>query len=268
MDWSKTKSIFIGIFLILNIFLYSQYLDRYTEARKMEVPGEKNIEARLKEDNISYITLPNNVETASYISGKVRNFIAAEMPSIPNQSVQIEKGSKLLVTLDQPVKLKSVDKEALTEFLQMNVYEGASYMLWDVDLEKREAMFFQRVNDRTLYYNENGFVKVYWDAEGQVYQYEQTMLENLGELDQQENIMPPLQIISILYAKNLLKSDARITSMKLGYYTLVQFTQTQVFAPTWEVRVRTADDKEEEYFVNAVEGKVIDLQIETIDVEE
>ena len=150
----------------------------------------------------------------------------------------------------------------------MNVYEGASYLLWDVDLEQREAMFFQRVNDRTLYYNENGFVKVYWDAEGQVYQYEQTMLENLGELDQQENIMPPLQIISILYAKNLLKSDARITSMKLGYYTLVQFTQTQVFAPTWEVRVRTADDKEEEYFVNAVEGKVIDLQIETIDIEE
>lgn len=235
----------------------------------MEVPGEKNIEARLKEDNISYITLPNNVETAPYISGKVKNFQSEKMPSIANQTVQIEKESKLLVTLDQPVKLKSVeDKEALTEFLAMNVYEGASYMLWDIDLEKREAVFFQRVNDRTLYYNDSGFVKIYWDAENYVYQYEQTMLEKLEELDQQETIMSPLQIIQILYAKNLLKADARITGMKLGYYTLVQFTQKQVFAPTWEVRVRAADGTEEEYFVNAVEGKVIDLQIETIDVEE
>ena len=118
MDWSKTKSIFICIFLILNIFLYWQYLNRYTESKKMEVPGEKNIEARLKEDNISYITLPNNIETAPYISGKVKNFQSEKMPSFANQTVLIEKESKLLVTLDQPVKLKSVeDKEALTEFL-------------------------------------------------------------------------------------------------------------------------------------------------------
>ena len=48
--------------------------------------------------------------------------------------------------------------------------------------------------------------------------------------------------------------------MKLGYSTLIQVTQTQVFAPTWEVRVQVADGKEEQYFVNAVEGKVIDIQ--------
>lgn len=48
MDWNRTKSIFIFVFLILNIFLYTLYVNRYNEAKDIEVPGEKTIEARLK----------------------------------------------------------------------------------------------------------------------------------------------------------------------------------------------------------------------------
>ena len=57
MDWNKTKSIFIGVFLILNIFLYSQYLKSYNESKQLsEGLGEKTkIEAGLKEENITYI---------------------------------------------------------------------------------------------------------------------------------------------------------------------------------------------------------------------
>ena len=56
--------------------------------------------------------------------------------------------------------------------------------------------------------------------------------------------------------------------MKLGYSTLFQFTQTQVFAPTWEVRVQTQEGTSEEFFVNAVEGKVVDMQLDVKAVEE
>ena len=60
-------------------------------------------------------------------------------------------------------------------------------------------------------------------------------------------------------AKNLLKPNSQITSMKLGYSTLVQLTQKQVFAPTWEVRVKSPDGTEE-FFINAFEGKVIEFK--------
>lgn len=56
--------------------------------------------------------------------------------------------------------------------------------------------------------------------------------------------------------------------MKLGYSTLVQLTQTQVFVPTWDIRVETEDDNQEEYFVDAVEGKVIDVNLDMVNVEE
>lgn len=273
MDWNKTKSIFIFVFLILNIFLYSQYLGSKNEEKKLEVIGETTkIEAQLKEENISYIALPNNVESASYLSGKVKQFTKAEVPTIGNPNILIENETKLYATYPTPVKLPTGSgSERFLPFMQNYVDEGASYTLWQVNEEERYAIFFQRVNDRTLYYNVGAVVKLYWNTDGDVYGYEQTMLEKTEELEQKETILSPIQVIQILYSKNLLKPDSRISSMKLGYSTLVQLTQTQVFAPTWEVHVKTKDNNEEQYFVNAVEGKVIDIEqgfVEINDVDE
>jgi len=56
--------------------------------------------------------------------------------------------------------------------------------------------------------------------------------------------------------------------MKLGYSTLVKLTRTQVLVPTWEVQVKLSDGTKEEYFVNAVEGKVIEIQEDKQESEE
>lgn len=272
MDWSKSKSIFIAVFLILDIFLYTLYLDRHTEAQQYKVLGEKDIEARLKDDNITYHALPMNIEPASYISARVSKFKAEDLQLQNFQNVSIENDSKLLVTMEEPVKLRNInDKTSFTEFVQMNVPNGAFYTLWEVDTENKTATFFQQVNDRTVYYNINGVVTIYWNEEEEVVMYEQTMLENIEAYEEKENLLPPIQVIQALYAKGLLKPDSRIVQMNLGYSTLVQLTQAQVFVPTWEVRVETADGMIEEYFVNAVEGKVIDVKIDltnVVDVEE
>ena len=87
-------------------------------------------------------------------------------------------------------------------------------------------------------------------------------------MEQQESILPPLQIFQALYSKGLLKPDSRIMQMKLGYSTLVYLTKTQVLVPTWEVRVKLPDGEIEEYFVNAVEGKVIEIQEDKQEAEE
>ena len=269
MDWSRSKSIFIFVFLILDLFLYSLYLNRHTEAEKVEILGEETIEAKLRNDNITYVALPNNIDTAAYLSGKVKNFEEASLPPNRNQKVKVENENKLVVTLDKPVKLRNLDDEAsYKEFLQSNVSEGASYVLWEIDHENRVATFFQRINERTIYYNINGIVTIYWNEQGEVYLYEQTMLEGLEENEKKENLLSPLQVIQTLYAKQLLKPNSRITQMKLGYSTLVQLTQTQVFVPTWDIRVETEDDNQEEYFVDAVEGKVIDVNLDMVNVEE
>ncbi|KYG89839.1 two-component system regulatory protein YycI [Metasolibacillus sp. FSL H7-0170] len=268
MDWNKTKSIFIFVFLILNIFLYSQYVKNYKENQNVEVLGEKNIEAKLKDDNITYAALPNNVEKAAYISGKVKLFNTSDALQGINEMYRVEDEDTLIVTFQKPIKLRNMEQSGFQEFIQQYINAGASYTLWDINREEGTAIYFQRMNDRTLYYSLKGLVKVYFTEQGEVYKYEQTMLEQLGELEQQKNLLPPIQIIQVLYARNFIKPNSHITSMKLGYSTLFQFTQTQVFAPTWEVRVQTQEGTSEEFFVNAVEGKVVDMQLDVKAVEE
>lgn len=266
MDWSKSKSIFIVVFLILNIFLYTQYINVYKQGQEVEVLGEKTIESNLKEDNITYVTLPTDIEKVSYISGKVRNFEEDELPSSNIVNYDILDDHFVEGTVINPVKLNdSSDEKEFKEFVNLNVYEGAKYKFWRINEEEKYALFFQNVEDRALYYNSSGYLKVYWNDNQEIFKYEQTMLDKIEELEQEENAFPPIQVLQALYSKNLLKSDSRITGIKLGYSTLVQLTQTQVFAPTWEVTVRNADGETEEYFVNAVEGKVIELSVTSME---
>ena len=96
MDWSKSKSIFIVVFLILNIFLYTQYVDVYTQSQKVEVLSKKTTEAMLKEDNITYITLQDTVEKVSYLSGNKRNFKENEVPLSNSIEIKVVEESELV----------------------------------------------------------------------------------------------------------------------------------------------------------------------------
>lgn len=271
MDWNRTKTIFIWVFLILDIFLYTQYLDSYNEGDKIEVLGEgkTKIESQLKEDNITYSALPTNHETAFYYSGQIKKFEPSEVPYFANQQATIENKNKLYVKMVKPVKLQeNASRDKYTEFVYGFVHNGDSYTLWDVDEEKREAIFFQKVNGLTLYYNMRGYVKIYWNEDGRVNAYEQTMLENHEKLEKRKSLMTPLQVLQILDSKNLLKPDSQILKMNLGYSTIVQLTETQVFAPTWEIRIRLEDKSEQVHFVNAVDGKIVDIQNDLTEIVE
>lgn len=260
MDWNKTKTIFIVVFLILNVFLYYQYLSSYNEAQKVELLIEKKIDAMLQDDNIKYSDLPNVIKTAPYISTKVKTFTKEDLPESSNQSGKIIENNKFQITFKKPIYLGlSVTKDRLNEFSKQYIPSNDAYILWEINSEEKYALFFQRVNDKTFYYNVNGYIKLYWNDNNEVTHYEQTMLEKIEALEQQEIILQPLEVLEVLYARNLLKPNSTVTTMNLGYSTFVQITETQVFTPTWEVRVKLEDGKEEILFINAVAGKVIEF---------
>ena len=52
----------------------------------------------------------------------------------------------------------------------------------------------------------------------------------------------PIEAINTLYSRDYLKKDSTVTNISLGYSTLIQLTKTQVFAPTWRVRVELEDE--------------------------
>ncbi|MFC7687752.1 two-component system regulatory protein YycI [Ureibacillus sp. GCM10028918] len=259
MDWSKSKSIFIVVFLILDVFLYSLFLNRHTESQLVqnESWGERNIEDRLKDDNITYGMLPTNIVKAAYISGKAKNFEDEELSLENAEDIKIDK-NKLVVTLEEPFEIKNLDEEtSYNEFLKLNVYNGTSYTLWQIDKENRNATFFQTMNSRILYYIKNGSVTVHWNDQNEIIRYEQTLLEDLEANEEEKTLTTPLNAITLLYNKGLLESNSKITQVNLGYSTLLQLQQ--VLVPTWEIRVETENEEVKEYFVNAVEGVILNL---------
>ena len=259
LDWNKTKSIFIVVFLILNVFLYHQYLTGYNEAQRVELLSEKKIESILNDENITYKDLPQDIYEAPYISAKVKNYTLDELPAKQSVSYKLVTESQMQAIIGTSVSLgQDITSLKLNEFVEQFVYNGSQFKLWEIDEESRVATFFQVVNNQTLYYNVNGYVKIYWNDKQEIFMYEQAMLEKVEPLEQKEKIVAPIQVIDELYTENLLTAGSEIVSMKLGYSSLVQLTQTQLFTPTWEVRVK-ADGEEQIFFVNAVDSKVIEF---------
>lgn len=270
MDWNKTKTIFIIVFSILNVFLYTLYVNRHTESKEIEPLSEASVADRLQADNIQYESLDKTVEPESYVAGNVRIFKNETMEPRENQTFEIiEDGSKLLATFKSPVAISNVkDAASFEDFAVEQIDNGSLYKLWKIDKEARKAVLFQTVKDRFIYFNSGGTLTIYWNEESEIIRYEQTQFVELEDFPETVELLPEEEAVNALYSRRVLQPNSTIVDLALGFSTLVQFTESQVFAPTWRVRVELEDGSEEDYFLNAVEGKIIEFENEPKEIEE
>lgn len=262
MDWSRTKSIFIIVFSILNIFLYSLYLERYKEAENLSTLAEPAVDERLEGDKITY---PADLQTdpgeEPYISG-TRKVLTKEDVPVEDTRVAVVDEYLLNVAFNEPIQLGDTkDKESLEAFLAANVYEGDEYVLWEVIEEENKAIFFQVIDGKTLYYSDSGRVTLLWNDEDEAVRYEQTLFTDLVENAQSKDLISPKRAIETLYSKGMLKQNTKVTSVNLGYSVYVAVSDdTRMFLPTWRIIVELEDGSTEDYFVNAIKDGVIEFK--------
>lgn len=268
MDWNKTKTIFIIVFSILNVFLYSMYVNSYNEAKKLETLGQINVDDELKASHITIDQLPTDVKKISYISGKTRPFEEADLASYKDKQKFVISTSGLILrsTLITPYSLKEFNEASLNEFVTSHVPLGDEYKLFSIDKEKRIAIFFQTIQNHTIFYNESAYVKVTWNEDEAITGYEQTAFQNLKAFGEKNALIGANQAVKTLFEKGYLPEYARVKSAELGYSTLVPLTETRVLSPTWRIHVELKEKdgtiREADFFVNAnaVDGQVIDMQ--------
>ena len=89
--------------------------------------------------------------------------------------------------------------------------------------------------------------------------YQQTYLEEIGELSKSEKLIQPIKAIETLYRNDVLKPKSTITKVELGYYTLVPLSDVadaaQVLNPAWRFII----DYKESLYVSAFEGKIVEF---------
>lgn len=269
LDWSRTKTIFIIVFSILNIFLYSLYVNRQMGVGNMQVLGKTSVEETMQLENIKYEPIPFTKKEVSYLSANIATFSDDELNQLKksnDQSPLLITKSHLVSHMKSSVMVKSgKNNYNFEEFLDKHVLQGADYMLWEIKEEEQQAVFFQRVKNETIFYSPNALLTIHWNSDGEVTHYEQRLLDDFVSFNHKKDLLSQDDAVATLVTRGYLKPDSTVTHVKSGYSTLAQLAENQVFAPTWNIQVKLKDGTVENYFVNAIEGKVVEFQSELLE---
>ncbi|WP_159439984.1 two-component system regulatory protein YycI [Bacillus sinesaloumensis] len=254
MDWSKTKTLFIITFLVLNIFLGYQ-LAQKRDGSQLDLLKEASIDEKLADEEITYETLPKEPKELSYISGKVKIFTEDDVKSLKNQDVNIGTVGVLKSEFQEPVKLSLTDQVKIQQFLKEHIFEGDKYTMWSVDEEAGVVVFVQKYGDYKVFgqsVNISGVIYLYLNEDKEVISYEQTFIPEFEE-HEMETLITPIETLESLFNNNHLKSGSHVSKVEIGYYPLVPYSESQLLAPTWHFVI---DDKTS-FYVNAIEGQII-----------
>lgn len=268
MDWSRIKTIFIISFLLLNIYLLHEFLKIRTD-NQHEYATNPTLENRLKADKITYVELPKNYVKDTYLTAIPKVFSQEEVTKqegvlLKNQTVTVKNGNYVESVLGTPLKVSDKGSPAeLEAFIKSNVLYGEQYRYWSRNADDQTITYYQQYKGKIFYSNFNGEITFSLNDDNKVVSYKQTYLEKIEELSDEERVLQPIKALETLYENGYLKYGTEIKKVEFGYYTLVHLTTSQVLTPAWHF----VTAEEESLFVNAFDGKVIQLTSEETSLE-
>jgi regulatory protein YycI of two-component signal transduction system YycFG len=253
VDWNKTKTIFIITFLILDLFLAYQLIQKRNSSQ-LDVMTEISIDEKLEAEQITYVELPKEPTKASYISAESKKFSEEELAKLNHQQITLIGDSIIHGVFKKPIPLPDTDGTSLLQqLLQDHIIKSDQYVFWKKDEKTNTLIFFQQFKGRTIFQNEKAKLIIYLNDKNEMVSYEQTLLENIEHVDEEQEILPAIKALEILYRNSVLTSGSHVSKVELGYYTLAPGTASQVLAPTWHIVV----DEKNDFYVNAFEGQII-----------
>ncbi|MEI3604421.1 two-component system regulatory protein YycI [Pseudogracilibacillus sp. SE30717A] len=256
MHWGQIKSLLILSFLILDVYLFMQFLDKKDQADIGILEQQTStIEERLNAEDITFKNLPEQEYEEAFISVQQKMFNKDELSSLKLNELQntyLFNKYFLMSSIKEPIKIEEkASKEEINEIFEELVYYSEEYSYWNWNKELNVLIFFQNKMDRPVYYNQNGLVLLFLNNQNEVTFYTQTMLGDPEPIAEKKKLIKPIRAIETLYQDSELKSGDNISKVNIGFHTRVPFeTGVQVFAPIWKVNV----NNEKDYFVNAIEG--------------
>lgn len=258
MQWSQIKTLLILSFLILNIYLLIQFLEKREQADLGILEHEQSsVEEQLKSESIEFDQLPQEEYEESYISVKPKLFNRDDLDSLNKLKKQnsIIVNKNLIISQFEdtiPVPKDSSHKD-LRKLLEKTVLFEEDYIFWNWNKELNIVIYFQKEGDRPIYYNQNGLLLFFLNDNNEVIFYTQTYLGEAEPREEKRELITPLKAIEILYNQNELDFGDKVTSVNIGFHTRVPLESgVQVFAPIWKLKVNDHKD----YFINAIEGVV------------
>lgn len=266
MDWNKAKMLLILTFLILNVYLAVQLMDRMIDPRivttnadgktvlKERKIDEKKLQPVSKE--IGYLTA--EVDTSS-LAPKIGSTIKDAVTSVKNQSEW-----SVRLTKPYPLETKAM-RDSATAFVQSAAAYGTDYTFWKYDSKHNEMTFVQTYKEQPLYSTPQqsrkddamigpSLLVLQLNDQKEIVSYKQRHLNKVVRQAQDVTLLSASESVIQLSEQGLFPASKRMTSQQLGYFCLVTegTKSVQILPPTWQIEL----NGEELYFVNAIDGGV------------
>ncbi len=222
------------------------------------------VEDLLSAESITYTKQENEVIEAYLLSAQSKQFTQEEVRLLKGQTVEIKNGSILTSELEEPIPLN--EKNTVDDFFdileRVGVLYYEKYDYVTIDNAEGVVTFYQTYKDMPIYRNKSIYAQLlfYFNEDRELYAYEQTLLEDIEEFNDKKELLGYGQAVSTVVNQRLLQPNSDV-KIDLGYHTSVQLESNfHVLTPTYRLIVEhNGQEKDMVYYVNAYEGKILDI---------
>ncbi|QLK85226.1 two-component system regulatory protein YycI [Staphylococcus sp. 17KM0847] len=250
MNWKRAKTLFISVFLLINICLVLVYIEKYNKSQINQTVNDDSVD--FQQENIR---TPKNIPDVSkvkmrLITARSKDF-ESELEKQNDISVSSD-GYTLTREMDETVDVKRDPISHLKPYINHNVYKGNEYQYYDTQGD--EIRYEQTFEGFPIMNNQRATL-TFISKDDKVESYNQSAMQDIrpskGANNHFHKVISAHDALEALYYNQYLKSGQEVTHLRLGYYTVVKETNVQVLQANWEVRVK--DGKQSKtYYVEAV----------------
>ncbi|CAM5798028.1 two-component system regulatory protein YycI [Brevibacillus borstelensis] len=247
MDWSKTKTILIWAFLLLDVFLgYQVYATRggYWQNPEASQSEKWEMDDYLRQHNVTLdAEVPSDTPDMTYLNAEYVGIGALELQGMAGIDATLEKMA-LAARLKPPIAINGqiTPNELLRQIGPRMMYS-----------DQYTADLYQSNQGRLLYWQVYDKVPIFiaplevYLADGSILGYRQTYL-NIRSQGTSRPIISAYKAIRSLVEKQVIHPGERIENVTLGYYGSYD-AEIQGLAPVWRI---IHDGKQ--HFVNGFTG--------------
>ncbi|BAH46887.1 MULTISPECIES: two-component system regulatory protein YycI [Brevibacillus] len=247
MDWSRTKTILIWAFLLLDLFLlYQVYVTRISLWNDKEVAqSEKwNTELYLNQQNITLDTeVPQDTPAMSNLDAEYVGINPISLHEISELQATVEKMA-LAAKLNPPMQIRGqLNPQELLRQIGPRLIYSDQYVADPYQSNQARLLYWQVYDKMPVFVAP---LEMYLDN-GAVLGYRQTFF-HLRKQQGERQVISGYAALRSLVDKQIITPGERIENVSLGYYGSYD-ADIQTLVPVWRV---VHDGKW--HFVNAITG--------------
>ena len=136
MNWKRTKTLFIFVFILVNILLVMIYIDKVNKAQINDAESGNNVNFQQEEIKVPTDVLNKKVKDTklAQITARSKDFssYAKEHSSLDTS----DKDKTLEGDIDKTVKVSDKNLKDIKDFIADSIYNGKQYQLSDLSSDK------------------------------------------------------------------------------------------------------------------------------------